>query len=120
MKKLKLKSMGIKVGGDSSPIVAEKVSSQMRYPSFQVNSDQIEGLGDLKMGTCVYIVAECEIEEIKKGKNWDNKEGFRAELTIKSAALKVDEDDEKDESAAPKSISDAFHEAAAEARGDKD
>jgi hypothetical protein len=107
--KIKLKSMGVSEGGPS--IAKESVVDKKRYPSFQVNSDQIEGLGDMKMGTCVYIIAECEIQEITKGKNWGSEEGFRANLTIKKAALKVDDEDE-----APKSISDAFHRAAAEVR----
>lgn len=106
---MKMKSMGVKIG--NYPIASEKTIEKVRYPSISVNSDQVEGLGDMKIGDKVYLVAECELESIEKGKSYDDKEGFRASLCLKKAAVKIDEDEEE-----PKTIEAAFDSAAKKAR----
>jgi hypothetical protein len=99
-----MKSLGTKV--NDSPIkMSEKMDNEVRYPTLNLNSDQVEGLEDCKIGDKLYFIAECEIDGMDRGKDYGTKDGCRATICIKSAAIKPDIDDEDEE---PKTIDEAY------------
>ncbi len=90
---------------ESSGEVPMKQTVKVDYPCLRLTSDHIPNLGDLKVGSTVYIIAECEIQSIDKGKDYGSEEGFRGEISFKTGKVQVDDDDD-DKS--PKTIDAAF------------
>lgn len=99
----KMKDMGKKM---ENGMMTQPMKTEISYPKLNVNSDQVKGLSDLKLGDKVYLTAECTIDNLEMGKDYGTKEGARGTLCIKKASVEVGE-----KKKSPKSIEDAEHEA---------
>lgn len=102
----KMKSMAEEVTVPAYP--GEKKKKEIQYPEFSITSDQVEDIKQMKLDDEVMLVAKCSVKELRQGKDWNDKSGFRATLYIKEAHVKPMEHNKKKSN--PKSIEDAYYE----------
>lgn len=105
----KMKSMADEV---MVPAYSEKKKKEIQYPEFSITSDQVEDIEEMKLDDEVMLIAKCTVKELRQGKDWNDKTGFRATLCIKEAAVKPMEGKKSN----AKSIEDAYYESVKESK----
>ncbi len=106
----KMKSMADEV---KVPASSGKTKKEIVYPEFSITSDQVEGIDEMGIDDKVMLMAKCTVKELRQGKDWEDKTGYRATLCIKEAMVKPMEEG-KNGKHHPKSTEDAYYESVKE------